>query len=280
MKSESTIQVERISANIRKVEYSNPPVNLLIPEAIYRLHSLVKEWSEDEQVQVVMFTSNVNDYFYNHFDDTDPGSAAFLADSFQADIPIWSELVTLLSTAPFISIASIRGRTRGGGNEFALACDLRYASMEKAFFSQPEVGLGILPGGGGSERLPRFIGRDRALEAILGSQDYDAITAEQFGWVTRTVADAELDSFVERVATRLALFDRTTLAAAKQQVNRATLPPKADLISAFKEFVTSLHYPGFSQRVTKLAQLITDNGALEVEKNLGHYIGLANKIDK
>jgi enoyl-CoA hydratase/carnithine racemase len=277
MQQQSSIGVERITPKICKITYSNPPANLLIPEAIYRLHEVVKELSEDEQVQIVLFSSSVNDYFFNHFDDTNADSAAFLTNSFQAETPIWADLVMRLTRAPFISIASIRGRTRGGGNEFALACDLRYASKEKAFFGQPEVGLGILPGGGGSERLPRFIGRDRALEAILSSRDYDADTAERFGWVTRTLPDAELDSFVDEMATRLASFDRMALAAAKQQVNRATLPPDEDLISAFKEFVSSLSYPGFGFRGARLGQLIAENGPLNVEKNLGHFIGLVNK---
>ena len=91
-------------------------------------------------------------------------------------MPVWTDIVLRLSKAPYITIASIRGRTRGGGNELALALDLRYASRERAIFGQPEVGGGLLPGGGGTERLPRSIGRDRALEVILTSADYDAAT--------------------------------------------------------------------------------------------------------
>jgi enoyl-CoA hydratase/carnithine racemase len=96
-------------------------------------------------------------------------------------VPVWTNLVLKLSKAPYITIAPIRGRTRGGGNELALAFDLRYAGREKAIFGQPEVGGGLLPGGGGTERLPRTIGRDRALEVILTSADYDASTAERWG---------------------------------------------------------------------------------------------------
>lgn len=267
------IQVTRLTPAIVQIDYANPPVNLLIPEAIYQLHEAVQVLSADEQVQVVLFTSSVSGYFYNHFDDTNAESPAFLASSFQAETPIWADLVLRLSKAPFISIAAIRGRTRGGGNEFALACDLRYASREKAFFSQPEVGLGILPGGGGSERLPRLVGRSRALEAILTSQDYDAATAEQYGWVTRTLPDTKLDGFVQELAARLASFDRTALNAAKQQINRATLPPDADLIAAFKEFVSSLSYSGFQARTPKLGQLIAEKGFMDVEENFGYHIG-------
>ena len=126
--------------------------------------------------------------------------------------------------------------------------DLRYASREKAFFGQPEVGSGVIPGGGGSERLPRLIGRDRALEVILSSEDYDAEIADHYGWVTRTVADKDLDSFVDAMASRLASFDKTALAAAKMQINRATLPPDADLQAAYTEFLASLSFPGFKPR--------------------------------
>ena len=166
----------------------------------------------------------------------------------------------------------------GGGNELSLACDLRYASREKAFFSQPEVGTGVIPGGGGSERLPRLIGRDRALEVILSSEDYNADIADHYGWVTRAIADDELDSFVDAMASRLASFDKTALAAAKMQINRATLPPDADLHAAYAEFVNSLNFPGFSPRSVKFAKLLTDVGIHDIEKRLGHYLGLANKF--
>lgn len=236
MTQSSTISVERLTPGIRKIAFSNPPVNLIVGETVSRLVEVVTELSEDPQVHVVVFTSCTPGYFFNHFD------LDRVADFMPSDpeaTPPWIDLVVRLSTAPFISIAAIRGRTRGGGDELALACDLRYASREHAVFGQPEVGGGILPGGGGTEHLPRLIGRDRALEAILSSDDYDADTAEAYGWVTRTLPDAELDSFVDGMATRLASFDKAALAAAKAQVNRATLPPDADLRAAYTQFLTS-----------------------------------------
>ncbi|WP_307839666.1 enoyl-CoA hydratase-related protein [Streptomyces sp. MBT49] len=140
----------------------------------------------------------------------------------------------------------MRGRTRGGGNELAL--DLRYASREKAIFGQHEVGSGLLPGGGGSERLPRAIGRDRSLEAILTSDDYNADTTERWGWVTRALPDSELDASVGTVVARLASFDRTSPASAKARINRASLPPDADLAAAYGEFTHCLALPGFLTR--------------------------------
>jgi len=275
MTQPSTINIERRTPKICTIEFSNPPVNLIVPETVSRLHEVVMEMSDDTQVQVVIFTSGITNYFFNHFDLGQASRFPMLPGA--KSIPTWVDLVVRLSKAPFISVASIRGRTRGGGNEFALACDLRYASREHAMFGQPEVGTGILPGGGGSERLPRLVGRDRALEAILSSDDYDADLAERYGWVTRTIADAELDGFVEAIASRLASFDKAALAAAKAQVNRATLPPDTDLLAAYGEYVESLGWPGFQARLPQLGRRIAEHGLDEVERRLGYYIGNSNR---
>jgi enoyl-CoA hydratase/carnithine racemase len=271
MTQPSTIHIERPTPKICKITFSNPPVNLIVPETVSRLHELVKEMSDDPQVQVVIFTSGITDYFFNHFDLAEASRFPMLPGA--NSMPTWVDLVVRLSKAPFISVASIRGRTRGGGNEFALACDLRYASREHALFGQPEVGTGILPGGGGSERLPRLVGRDRALEAILSSDDYDADRAERYGWVTRTIADAELDGFVEALAFRLASFDKAALAAAKAQVNRATLPPDADFLLAYQEYAESLGWPGFQARLPQLGRRLAELGLDELERRLGYHIG-------
>jgi enoyl-CoA hydratase/carnithine racemase len=275
MTQSSTISLERPTPKIRKVIFSNPPANLIVPETVSRLHEVVKDMSEDPDVQVVIFTSSLPGFFFNHFDLGQASAFPVLpgADS----MPAWVDLVLRLSKAPFISIASIRGRTRGGGNELTLACDLRYASREHAMFGQPEVGSGILPGGGGSERLPRLVGRDRALEIILSSNDFDANLAERYGWVTRTIDDAELDGFVDGLVSRLASFDKAALAAAKAQINRASLPPDADLLAAYAEYADSLGWPGFQARRPRFRRLIAEKGADEVERRLGHYIGIINQ---
>jgi len=279
MKHASTITVERATPKIVKIKFANPPVNLIIPETVTRLHEVVKELCEDENVHVVIFTSGIADYFYNHFDLTRMSEFPEDLESSEVNgMSVWTDLVIRLSKAPFISIGAIRGRTRGGGNELSLAFDLRYASREKAFFGQPEVGSGVIPGGGGSERLPRLIGRDRALEVILSSEDYDADIAEHYGWVTRAIADKDLDSFVDAMASRLASFDKTALTAAKMQINRATLPPDADLQAAYTEFLASLSFPGFKPRAAKFLKFLTELGIHDIEKRLGHYIGIASKF--
>ncbi|UUU26972.1 enoyl-CoA hydratase/isomerase family protein [Streptomyces sp. DSM 40750] len=274
MSEQSTIRYERTSPQVAKITFSNPPVNLIVGETVLRLIQIVEELATDPDIQVVVFDSSTPDFFYNHFDLA--AAADFPAPEDENAVPAWTDLVLKLSKAPYITIAAIRGRTRGGGNELALALDLRYASRERAIFGQPEVGSGLLPGGGGTERLPRAIGRDRALEAILTSDDYDADTAERWGWTTRSLPDSELDAFVDTIVGRLASFDRASLASAKAQINRASLPPDADLIAAYSEFAHSLTLPGFLTRAAG-TQAIVEKAGIDFEYRLGQYIGIANQ---
>ncbi|TDO51796.1 enoyl-CoA hydratase/carnithine racemase [Kribbella sp. VKM Ac-2527] len=274
MNQPSTISIERPNPKIANITFANPPVNLVVGETVMRLHELVVELGDDPDIQVVVFKSGVPDFFINHFDLA--AAADFPALEGEDEVPIWTDLVLRLTKAPYITVGSIRGRTRGAGNELALALDLRYASREKALFGQPEVGSGLLPGGGGTERLPRFVGRDRALEVILSSSDYDAEVAERWGWVTRALPDAELDQFVDTMAARLASFDRTSLASAKSMVNRASLPPDADLAAAYGEFAHSLTLPGFLARAAGAQALVAEKG-LDFEYRMGEYIGIANQ---
>ncbi|MET3811039.1 enoyl-CoA hydratase/isomerase family protein [Arthrobacter sp. UYEF3] len=272
MNTASTVILERPTPKIATITFHNPPANVVAAETAIRLHEIVEEIENDADVQVVLFKSDVPDFFLNHFD---IAAVDELPVPNPGELPIWTDLVVRLTNAPFITVGSIRGRTRGGGNELALALDLRYASLEKAFFGQPEVGAGLLPGGGGTERLPRFLGRDRALEAILGSGDYDAAQAERWGWVTRALPDAELDAFVDAMVARLASFDKASLAAAKAAVNRATLPPVGDLVTAFSEFVQSLALPGFQMRAAATQAIAAEVG-LDFEYNMGEYVAKAN----
>ena len=268
------IKLDKRTPQLWQVTIANPPFNVVVPEMVSALHSVVKEMDSAPEVKVIIFKSEIEGYFINHFDLSK--AQDFPIESTNPPLPTWVDLALRLSRSPVISIASIRGRTRGGGNEFSLACDLRYASAEKAQFGQPEVGSGILPGGGGSERLPRLAGRDRALEIILSSQDYGAGDAERFGMVTRALPDNELDTFVEALAARLSGFDKQSLAGAKAQVNRATLPPDADFLAAYAEYSQSLAWPGFQARRPRMAKLAAEYGREELELRLGHYIGLAN----
>ena len=179
MTHQSTITLERPTPRIARVTFANPPANLIVSETVTRLDEILRELDDDPDIQVVVFTSGVPDFFFNHFDLAAAGD--FPVPQGEDAVPIWTDIVLRLSRAPYITVAAIRGRTRGGGNELALAFDLRYASRERAIFGQPEVGGGLLPGGGATERLPRFIGRDRALEVILSSDDYERLYRRTVG---------------------------------------------------------------------------------------------------
>lgn len=268
------VRLDKRTPQLWRVTIANPPFNLVVPEMVSALHEIVLEMERDADVKVVVFDSAVEGYFINHFDLAQARNFPF--EPGNPPLPTWVDLVLRLSRSPVISIASIRGRTRGGGNEFALACDMRYASAEQAWFGQPEVGTGIVPGGGASERLPRLAGRDRALEVILSSQDYDARTAERFGMITRVLPDKALDSFVNALSTRLSGFDKQSLAGAKAQVDRASLPPDADIHAAYGEYSRSLEWPGFGARSLRVARLVAEVGPEELERRLGHYLELVN----
>lgn len=268
--------VENVTTNIRRVTFGNPPHNLVGADSIAELSQIVDLLSRDEEAHVVIFDSATQGYFLNHADSNQ--FTELLAMTGEDDsTPIFIDLSVRLATAPFVSIASIRGRTRGGGAELTLAFDLRYASREQAIFGQPEVAVGLITGGGGGEWLPRLVGRDRALEVLLTGQDYDADRAEQYGWVTRAMPDAELDDFVVAMAARIAAFDKQALVGAKTTVNRATLPPKADMWASSREFAHAVTLPGAQTRGMLVGKLLAEVGVDEVEQHMGHYLGMVTE---
>ena len=145
-----------------------------------------------------------------------------------------------------------RGCVRGACSEFVLACDMRFASRENTLLGQPEVGVGVHPGGGGAERLPHLVGRGRALEIVLGANDFDGDTAERYGYVNRSLPDTELDGFVDALARRVASFDHRAIAAAKNLVNQVSLPSTDRLLVALNSFQTALTWPEAHQRIQAL----------------------------
>jgi enoyl-CoA hydratase/carnithine racemase len=170
-------------------------------------------------------------------------------------LPPWPDVLTRLERAPVITVGVLRGRARGVGSEFLLALDVRFASRELGILSQPEIGFGFFPGGGGMERLPLAVGRARALEIIAGGEDFDADTAERYGWINRALPDAELDVFVTRFATRVAGFDKPALAATKELMNsRVRMATADDLVHTQAKFYEISANPPVAQHVTAFLQ--------------------------
>src|ERR1700726_1196853 len=204
------LSIDHSRPGLWTVAFSNPPINMFVPATIVELNALMTHLEADLSLKVVVFQSANPDFFIAHLDVSKAAERPGVLD-------LWRDLVLRLSSAPVVSIAKIRGRTRGIGNEFVLACDMRFASRQSALFGNPEIGVGLVPGGGALEWLPRLVGRSRALEIVLSGDDFDADIAERYGWVNRTLDDGDLDSFVDALARRLTSFDPETLAAAKAQ---------------------------------------------------------------
>jgi enoyl-CoA hydratase/carnithine racemase len=177
-----------------------------------------------------------------------------------------------ISRAPVVSIALIRGRATGVGSELALASDMRFASRENAILSQWEVGAGLVPGGGPMARLPRLIGRGRALEVLLGADDIHGDLAERYGYVNRALPDAELDPFVDALAERIASFDKEAIANTKRLVNIASLPPDAEIAPEWDAFMASLGRPAAQTRIKALMERGFHKPG-DVENRLGYHIG-------
>jgi enoyl-CoA hydratase/carnithine racemase len=246
------------------ITFSNPPINMFVPATIVELAALMTDLEANPSVKVVVFQSDNPEFFVAHLD------VAKAAQQREV-LGLWRDFVLRLSSAPVVSIAKVRGRTRGIGNEFVLACDMRFASRQNALFGNPEVGVGLIPGGGALEWLPRLVGRSRTLEIALSAYDFDADIAERYGWVNRTLDDDDLDSFVDALAGRLASFDREVLAAAKAQINRFGTPTAAELQSSNDMIWSMLALPSAQVRRAKLRG-IGYGVPSDFELNFGSYL--------
>ena len=270
MSNSAQFRTDKKSDAYWTVTFDHPPLNLLDPDTINELNELIDRITADRRLKVVVFDSADAKFFIAHYDMSRAGQTPTAAAA--SGLPPWIDFTTRLAQAPVISIASIRGRARGVGSEFALACDMRFASLQKAIFGQPEVAVGVVPGGGAMERLPMLTGRARALEVILGSDDFDASTAERYGWINRALPDAELDAFVDNLARRIASFDRQALVEAKGLINRHGLPDPAELIDTQQVFMRSITWEGARARRAKLVELGIGRRD-DFELRLGHHLG-------
>jgi enoyl-CoA hydratase/carnithine racemase len=216
------LRVDRRSPSYCRVTFEHPPINTITATTVAELAEVVGLIEQDPDLNVVVFDSANPNFFLAHYDmEHDPGTVPALEGD-PTGVYAWLGLLVRLSRAPLVSIASIRGRARGAGSEFVLACDLRFASRENTVLGQFEAGLGVAPEGGPMARLSRLVGRGRALEILLVADDLDGPRAEQYGYVNRAIADDQLDAEVEEIASRLGHSDHDAIARTKSYVDRVT----------------------------------------------------------
>ncbi len=265
-----------LKGGVATITLDNPPINLFDMTLIGELDQAGQSLAENPDIKVVVLESSNPDFFIAHADVTtiqqlpppgEPGAEALAA---------FHQVVDRFRTMPKATIAKIEGRCRGGGSELALACDMRFAAIGKATLSQPEVGLGIIPGGGGSTRLPRLVGRGRALEIILGCADFDAELAERYGYVNRALPADEIGAFVDNLANQIASFPAETIAIAKEVFlnNDSGLEEALALEREF--FLRSAHTDSAKKRMAAAMSLGLQTEAVEQ----GGIAELWNLIDE
>jgi len=270
--STKQIYLTRRSPNYWRVTFDNPPLNIFGPEAILQMKEIMAALETDEHVKVVVFDSAVEGFFLNHSDFLGKLDDLTGLPSGPTGLQAWPDILARLPRAPVVSIALIRGRATGNGSELALACDMSFASREKAILSQWEVGVGLVPGGGPMARLPRLMGRGRALEVLLGADDIGGDLAELYGYVNRSLPDAELDGFVDGLATRIASFDKRAIIDIKRLANANSLPSDVEIGAGWDACIASIVRPAAQERIKTLIERGFHKSG-DVEERLGYYIG-------
>jgi enoyl-CoA hydratase/carnithine racemase len=262
----------RQSPTYWRVTFNHPPLNIFGPKTIPQLNEVITAIETDKELKVVVFDSAIDGFFLTHYDFLAKVEETTSLPPGPTGLQPLPDMLVRLSRASVVSIASIRGRATGVGSELALACDMRFASREKAILSHFEVGAGIVPGGGPMARLPRLMGRGRALEVLLGADDIPGDLAERYGYVNRSFPDAELDEFVDALATRIASFDKRAISETKRFANVASLPPDYEIAPEWDVCFASIMRPAAQERIKKLM----DQGFHkpgDVEERLGYYVG-------
>jgi enoyl-CoA hydratase/carnithine racemase len=231
------------------VTLDHPPVNLFDAVLIGSLWNLAGELADDDGVRAVVIRSADPEFFIAHADLALIQALARDRRERPEELEYIHVFMERWRTLPQVTIAQLEGRARGGGSEFALSLDLRFGAVGRAILGQPEVAIGILPGGSGTQRLPRLMGRARALEAVLGCEDFDAELAERYGWINRALPPAELEPFVERLARRIATFPPHAVRLAKQAVDAAGGPLREGLLDEAHCFNLTLADPDLDARL-------------------------------
>src|SRR5712664_4669186 len=254
------VRLDRVTPSYCRVVLDNPPLNLMGPEFVSQIRAVVTELEHDDGVKVVVFDSAVDGFFLNHSDFLANFEDLTSIPQGPTGLEAWPDVLVRLTRAPFVSIALIRGRATGNGSELALACDMSFASREKALFSQWEVGVGLVAGGGPMARLPRIMGRGRALEVLLSSDDIGGADAEFLGYVNRALPDAELDNFVGALANR------------KHLVNEASLPPDVEIRAGWDACMASVKRPAAQESIKALLEQGLQKPG-DMQNRLGFHLG-------
>jgi enoyl-CoA hydratase/carnithine racemase len=205
-------------AGVAFISIDHPPINLLDEALSQEFDRVGKELEADESVRVVVLQSALRDFFIAHSGLSRVGAASKVVSQTRSFRPTQT-IGERFRNMSKVTIAKVEGRARGGGSEIALAMDMCFAAADKAIFGQPEVAVGLVPGGGSTQRLPRLIGRGRALEVLLGCNDFSAELAERYGYINRALPADELTPFVEKLAHRIASFPAHAIAHAKAAVD-------------------------------------------------------------
>ena len=210
-----------------------PPVNLQGPEMLADLNTLCLRLERDREAKVVVFQSAHPEIWVCHYDtDLLKDMSTETVSREEAQLLDLQSVLERVSKLPQATIAKLEGFARGGGHEFALACDMRFAARGKFKLMQMEVGMGILPCGGGASRMARQVGLGPALEIILSARDFDADEAEAYGTINKALDPDEVGPYVEKLAKRIATFPSESINACKQTVYESIDKPISEALKA------------------------------------------------
>ena len=249
----------KVENAIAWVTFDYPPVNIQGLPMLADLNMLAQKLETDRDIKVIVFQSANPEIFVAHADTDflkDMSATAVSRD--EVKLLDLQTVLERISKLPQATIAKIEGFARGGGHEFALACDMRFAARGKAKFMQMEVGMGILPCGGGASRMARQTGLGRALEIVLSARDYDADQAEAYGTINKALDPEEIGAYVEALANRIALWPSESINACKQAVYASIDKP---IEAALKEEAYWLYQATSQTPALKRFKWANDNGA-------------------
>ena len=239
----------RVDRGVAWVTIDHPPINLLDLQLIQELDRIGCELEADGEVRVAVFQSANPEFFIAHADVNLILGLPEQAPPRGKTLGMFHRMVERFRTMPKATIGKIEGRARGGGSEFLLALDMRFAALGKAILSQPEIALGIIPGGGGTQRMTRVMGRGRALEVVLGAEDFPADLAERYGYVNRALKPEALGAFVERLAHRIGSFPAEAIALTKEALMAGEHPMLEGLLDEEHCFMRSVATKEARQRM-------------------------------